>query len=244
MGLFDYFKKDAADERKLQRASKKLTNMYYQSADRLATMDLMAEMAREGDKRAVPIMLSRFEHLAPSTTADQDEKEYLVDLLVDLGDAAEEAIVRYATKSSKPAYWPLQVLLRRWSNEKYVAYFAELLDGMDNDYHRDPQRKSGLVQMAVEYDTDAVNAALLKFTEDHHEDVRFHSADALLSRKHDAARPLLAARIPVEESIRLVQRIVEGFATNGWSVGEHAEAVRAKLPDGFRIGSGGAIQRA
>ena len=243
MGILDYFKKDAADDRKLVRGSKKLTNMYYQSADRLAAMDTMAEMVREGDSRPVPILLSRFEHLAPSTTADHDEKEYLRDLLVDLGEAAEPGITNYIRKSPKPAYWPLKVLSARWSREKYEAFFAEVLAATEPDYHRDPQRKSGLVQLAAEYDNPAVNTALLPFVADHHEDVRYHAIDTLLNRKVQEAQQAIVDHIPNEESLRVLRRILDGFAELQWSIAPHVDAVKARVKTGFTFDAAGNVKQ-
>ena len=71
MGLFDYFSKDAADARKREACRKKLTNMYYQSNDRLAAAETAADMARQGDEQALQILFARFENKAQNQTIDQ-----------------------------------------------------------------------------------------------------------------------------------------------------------------------------
>ena len=117
MGLFDYFSKEAATERKRERCRKKLTNMYYQKADRLASAEGAYELAREGDIESIRVLLARFEHLCPSHTIDREEKEYVVELLVSLEDPAVEQIVDYCRKTAKGIYWPIQVLEELWPHD-------------------------------------------------------------------------------------------------------------------------------
>lgn len=235
MGLFDYFSKDAASERRRAAARKKLTNMYYQQADRMAAADSVFGLAEEGDTEAVKVLLQRFEHLCPSTTVDREEKDYVVSLLVGLGDKGVETIVDYCKKTTKPIYWPLKVLEQLWDDTLYDDFVAELLEATDNGYWRDPEKKIGLVQIAAHCDTDRVAAALVPFLEDHTEEVRLGAVDSLMAKDETPSDPLLDRLASGEESLRVRKRLAEGIAAAGWTLGDRKEAVAANLPPGFTV---------
>ena len=238
MALLDYFSKDAKLARRKDKAKKKITNMYYQQADRLATADMLFEMAESGDVDGVHILLARFEHLCPSTTVDREEKDYVVKLLVALGDAVVEPIQNYCLKKRKPVYWPLQVLQQLWPSDLMAEFVGEILEGLDNEYWRDPEKKVGLMDIAAGFETERVTKALVPFIEDHHENIRYAAASTLLARDIDIAEVVAARIAGEEESLRVRVLLAKGFAEKGWSLGEHASAVSADPPQGFSVSKG------
>jgi hypothetical protein len=249
MGLFDLFSKGDPAEKKRSAALKKLTNMYYQKIDRMVAAETCAEMAREGDAEAVLVMLRRFEHLAPNTTNDREEKEHVVNLLVDLGDVAAPHVQEYVRRTDKPVYWPMLVLDHVLDGDDMEAFHASLLEQTDNDYHRDPERKLGLVQSAGTRASLRMQSALLPFVEDHHEDVRNAAVDALVRvtialtdgvEGHDEiTETALAALLPRlagdEESLRVRGRICDEYAKRGWSLQGRAADVQRAVPNGYRV---------
>lgn len=237
MGLFDYFSKDAGDARKRERALKKLTNMYYQQADRMASADSAFELAEQGDTEAVKVLLARFEHLCPSHTVDREEKEYVVNLLVALGDKGVETISDYCRKTTKAVFWPLKVLEKLWPADMLADFISEVLENTDTDYWRDPEKKIGLMQIAAPHHGERLSKALLPFVEDHAEEVRFGAVDALMGREFDAREALLERLAGGEESLRVKQRLAKGFADKGWDLGDRTDAVIAALPPGFEVKS-------
>ena len=238
MALLDYFSKDAKLARRKEKAKKKITNMYYQQADRLATADMLFELAESGDVDGVHILLARFEHLCPSTTVDREEKDYVVKLLVALGDRVVEPIQNYCLRKRKPVYWPLQVLQQLWPKDMLADFVGEILEGLDNEYWRDPEKKVGLMDIAAGHDTDRVTSALVPFVEDHHENIRYAAASTLLERDIDLAE-LFAERIAGgEESLRVRLLLAKGFSDKGWNLGDHADSVAADPPKGFRVSKG------
>lgn len=237
MGLFDYFSKDSANARKRAGALKKLTNMYYQQADRMASADVAFELAEGGDVEAIRVLLARFEHLCPSTTVDGEEKEYVVNLLVALGDKGIETVTEYCRTTSKPIYWALRVLEKLWPREMLGDFVAEVLEATDNDYWRDPEKKVGLMQAAAGFPSERISRALLPFVEDHTEEVRYGAVDALLARDFDARDVLLARLAGGEESLRVLQRLARGFVDKGWDLGDATDAVVGHLPVGWVVRS-------
>jgi HEAT repeat protein len=244
MGLFSWFSKDASLQRRKEGAQKKLTNMYYQPMDRRAAASDMARLAAEGDDDAILILLRRFEHIAPNHFIDQEEKELVHDLLIELGPRAVASVRTYVRKTSQPVYWPLRVLAKLEGLETSRAFLAELLEQMDNGYWRDPQKKTNIVQTAAEHNDDAIAVALIPFVEDHHEDVRYAALDALLKYgRHEAQEALLARLAEGEESQRLIARLASGFAELDWSVAARSEQVGRRLPREFLLGPEGRVVR-
>jgi len=245
MGLLDYFSKDKQAERKRAACHKKLTNMYYQKVDRLAAADTMAAMAAEGDDEALKILLLRFEQLAPNGTIDREEKNYVHDLLVDLGDRAIDVVSTYVRTTDKAVWWPLQVLENVLDGPDFVAFLAELLETTDTDYVRNPEKKLGLVQYAATMGVPSLVSPLCRFVEDHDETVRFNAVDALTKFGGETAGNAFAARLadPDEDSGRIRARICEALAELGTPTGEHAEAIRGRLVKGFVMDDEGHVVR-
>lgn len=240
MGLFDYFSKDAAAARRRESCRKKLSNMYYQKTDRLAAAEIAADMARQGDDEALRILFVRFENKAQNQTIDQEEKGYVVDLLVGLGDRAVPTLIDYIKKTTYAVYWPLQVLDELWDRQRFAEFLAEVLEETDTGYWRDPEKKIGLIQLAETYQHDRLGNALVPFLEDHTEEIRFKAVDGLLRNDYAVAKDAIIARAASgeEEGNRVRVRIAEGLAQKAWNLGEHADAVAANLPAGFRVKDG------
>lgn len=245
MGLFDYFSKDKQAERKRSAAHKKLTNMYYQKVDRLASADMMAAMGAEGDDEAIRILLIRFEQQAPNGTIDREEKNYVHDLLVDLGDRAVDVVSNYVRRAEKAVWWPLQVLENLLDGKTFVAFLREVLDETDTDYVRNPEKKIGLVQYAATMGVPSLVEPVVRFVGDHDETVRFTAVDALAKFGGETGGHALVARLadPAEESGRIRKRICEALADLGTPTGDHAETVSGRLADGFKLDDEGRVVR-
>lgn len=246
MGLFDFFSKDAGLERRRASAQKRLANMYYQSAERNAALHDMAQLAQQNqDEKALHVLLSRFEHVNPSTTVDQEEKEYAVELLKGIGQFAVGGTQRYIEETSEAIFWPMRFLESQMSDEEFASFLAKLLAETDLDYVRDPKKKLGLVQLAREHRTDAMEEQLLRFINDFDENVRVHAINILLEWGTDGMQEALVKQWadPAEDSRRVWARIADAFIENNWKVDRDLEAIREHIPSGIRIGSDGTVTR-
>lgn len=246
MGIFSYFSTEAKLERRRASAQKRLSNMYYQSVERNAAAQEMAELVQQhDDQKALRVLLSRFEHMNPSTTVDQDEKEYVVELLNGLGDAAVEGTKNYVRDTTDGIFWPMRFLKSFLSEEDFRAFLAEMLESTSDEYVRDPKKKLGLVQLAKEHPGPNVNKEILRFIDDFDESVRFHAINVALENKVEGCQEALRKQWanPTEESGRIWLQIAEAFMKNGWTVGEYTEEIRAHLPPNISISAKGTIVR-
>lgn len=248
MGLFDYFSKEASNARKRKGCEKKLSNMYYQKADRLAAAEIAADLAAAGDTEAVRVLLMRFEHLAPSTTNDREEKKFVHDLLVSLGDRVLDIVREYVRTTDKPVYWPLRVVRNLCSKEDYLEFFADLLENTDTEYVRDPEKKRNLMMIADDHPTPRIHQALLPFVADEDETVRFNVLQTLANAERNEPVPgLREALLPRlagdEESLRVGRRAAELFAEHRWTLDDQEEAVAQALHEDFTLQNGRVVLR-
>lgn len=245
MGLFRYFSKEAKDERKRASAQKRLSNMYYQSVERMGAAQEMAELAQQNDVQALQILLQRFEHMNPSATIDRDEKDYVVELLAGIGSFAIDGTRDYVRKTAEAIYWPMRFLQKVLDEAEFTAFLAEVLAETSEDYTRDPKKKLGLVQLAGEHHNDDVKKEILRFVNDYDEAVRFHAIDVALRLEIDGAREVLLEHwvSPQEESGRIWNQLADAFISRGWSVGDKAAAVKERLPFGATVNAKGIVER-
>src|SRR5690625_5176767 len=126
MGIFSYFSQEAKLERRRASAQKRLSNMYYQSVERNAAAQEMAELAQQHeDCKALRILLTRFEHMNPSTTVDQDEKQYVVELLHSIGDFAIEGTKKYVEETTEAIFSPMRYPKEKLSEEQFGTFVAD-----------------------------------------------------------------------------------------------------------------------
>ncbi|TVQ95857.1 MAG: HEAT repeat domain-containing protein [Deltaproteobacteria bacterium] len=250
MGLFDYFSAEASGARKRKACLKKLSNMYYQKADRLAAAEMAADLAARGDREAIGVLLHRFEHLAPSTTNDREEKKFVHDLLVSLGEPAAEVTREFIRTTDNPVYWPLRVIRNLSGKDAYLDFLADLLRSMDTEYVRDPEKKRNLMMIADDHPHPDIHQALLPFVADEDETVRFNAIQTLANAQRadgvDGLRESLQPRLAgEEESLRVARRIAEIFAEQGWTIDEDArEAVASELHEDFKLVNGRVVRNA
>lgn len=246
MGIFSYFSQEAKLERRRASAQKRLSNMYYQSVERNAAAQEMAELAQQyEDNQALHILLTRFEHMNPSTTVDQDEKQYVVELLHGIGDVAIEGTKKYVHNTTEGIFWPMRFLKEKLPEEDFCAFLAKMLADTSDEYVRDPKKKLGLVQLAKEHPSPDVNKEVLRFVDDFDENVRFHAINVALECNIDGVQDALRKRWadPSEDSGRIWLQIAEAFMQNGWTVGDQGDAIREHLPPGISISAKGTIIR-
>lgn len=246
MGIFSYFSQEAKLERRRASAQKRLSNMYYQSVERNAAAQEMAELAQQHeDDQALRILLTRFEHMNPSTTVDQDEKQYVVELLHGIGDFAIEGTKAYVRNTTEAIFWPMRFLKEKLSDEEFCAFLAEQLAATSDEYVRDPKKKLGLVQLAKEHPSDDVKKEVVRFISDFDENVRFHAINVAIECKADGVQDALRKQWadPQEDSGRIWLQIAEAFATHGWTVGKEGDVIREHLPPGVSISAKGTVIR-
>lgn len=187
---------------------------------------------------AIEALLPRFMfHVEPSVS-DHDEKEAIFEAVISLGPEIRPALERFL-KQSDSLSWPLRMLQAVSKDEDVIHAVLNVLDGMDTEYMRDPEKKLQILAFLEERDETFMAPKVLRFVQDVNETARFHAAGVLI-RQADPA-PYLSDLVNAfchEESMRLRTRLADFFAQNQIKLSLSAEQQQpfvAKLPLGYTL---------
>lgn len=214
MGLFDFFGGKGGG---LQRTIAKANNKHAQSVDRWKAMEALRD---DGSDEAIVGLLRRFTFIYDKSIEDEQEKQWVHDTLVGLGEGVLGP-VEHALLKSETIAWPLRVLKDVANHEQAWTILEKVIAANDAEYVRDPSKKIQLITFIGEEFLDPRAAkALVQYLEDMDETVRFNTVEALLHQKDEEAgrEPLLKLLTnEKEESRRIKIRILDGFAELGWN---------------------------
>jgi hypothetical protein len=231
MALFGLLGKKS-DASQLKKHGERATNRRAQAIDRWEGIQGLLKMS---SPEAVEALLPRFTFYVDPSITDQDEKDAAFDGIVALGQDAVAPVTAFLRRADSIS-WPVKILERIVSPEAVVGTLIELLAAMDTEYERDPQRKVQTLTSLEERADPRIAAAVVRFLEDANETVRFQAVGALLAQPEAAEHRVALLRcFCAEESVRVRNRILDGFGARAWDVGELATEVKSRLPAGYSL---------
>jgi hypothetical protein len=230
MGIFDLLSKEGRARSALERYVKRVNDKYIAAAERYPAMTKLREI---GTDEALYGLMRRFGFVSEGKVmmgelSDEQEKQWVVDTLSDLGERAFGPVRRYILEGETVSY-PLRVLERIAPAEKVLALIDELCAREEPGYTRHPQKKVQFIGWLSEWKGPArseIAKRIVPYVQDFDETVRFTAIDALAHQPDEATAraPLLDALIrPEEESRRIRVRIAEVLAETGWRVDDTPE---------------------
>ena len=237
--VFGLFSKDRA----LQRTIEKATNKLAQQPDRWGALEKLRE---EGTDDALYGLCKRWGVTSMKGVEDEQEKNWVVDVLIEKGDAVLPALVRYMKGADQLAF-PLRVLERVADHAKQLAVVDEILASEIPGYVRMPDKRIDLLKWFTEHkgmSDDEVIPRVSPYVADFDENVRFVAIDGMAMRDPaKIAPPLIAALLrPEEESGRIKRTIVEVLEKARAPLGDKAGAVAASLVgpigEAFKVDAG------
>ncbi|HVV84230.1 MAG TPA: hypothetical protein VHE35_14255 [Kofleriaceae bacterium] len=207
--VFGLFSKEKALQRTIERATNKLA----QQGDRWAAMD---QLVKDGSPDALYGLCKRFGITSLKGVEDEQEKNWVVDVMVGFGPAALAPVTRYV-KSAPQLSFALKIVERVGGPDDICEVADAIFATEEPGYTRDPERRLDAIRWLAEL--EKVPAAervkrLAPYLKDFDQNVRCAAADGLAP--HDASMiggPLLEAFLrPEEESGRFRRRIAEILA--------------------------------
>jgi HEAT repeat protein len=219
-------------ERALERAIKKVTNKLTQSPDRYGAMEKLREI---GSEEALFGLLRRFSITSMKLIEDQEEKEWVVEVMAAHGPAVLPALRRYMKQASSIAY-PLRILEQVADHDTAMSVVDEVLAGEQPGYTRDPDKRNQLIGWLTEYRAatdDEVVTRVAPYLADFDENVRFAATESLSQRATPAAAERLVDALvrEDEESKRLKVRIAEILADQGYDLHGKKDQIAPLLDD-------------
>ncbi len=241
MGFLKFF--GGGGGSKIQKLTGKVTEPYMQTAERQRCMQLLAD---EGSEDALFGLMQRFTFRTEASIVDHDEKQMAYELLVSKGTAAIPAIERFVTVNDA-VYWPLKALKDIGGLEAAVALLMRALDAASKKDTRVNEHKVQLVSNLRDFPHPQVQAKLAELVTDPNEDVRIMAIDGLATYGPEVALEPMAQRIlDPDESPRVKTILYEQLIDFGWSLEPWRPAIEetGALPEHYRIGAGGKLERA
>jgi HEAT repeat protein len=243
MGILDLFSKQGRTERARAGNIKGAVNKFSQSGDRFKSLQALRD---DGSEEAIYGLLRRFGMMYDKTIEDEQEKDWVFDVLVEKGPAILPALKRYLVAADSIS-WPLRVLDKVADRENELALLREILERHEPGYERDPTKKIQLLNHLAGIKDRRVPPLVAPYLADMDEGVRYAAVEALV-RQGDAevaVGPLVARFTnPEEESLRLRLQVAEGFADLAWIVPADRRAdVEKLLPETFKLTKTGLIEK-
>lgn len=229
--------------RALQRHKKKIKTKFGQGEERRKAVQFFRDL---GGMRGALGLLERFMINADPSIKDEEEKEEVFGLLVDMGADVVPAIEEYINRKDAavvPITWPLKVLDAVAEPGEAVDVITRALERMGTEYTREPERKVLLVSQLAEYQDPRVVPALVPFLRDHRDEVQLEALDALTRIGDESARaPMLELLVDPEVPLRLRASIAESIQQLGWTVKGYRKKVEEALPEGMQVDRAGRIK--
>jgi len=241
MGFLDRFSKDGRDARAREKNAARAVNKYAQSPDRMKALQALRD---DGTDEALYALMKRFGMMYDKTIEDEQEKEWVFEMLVEKGGAVLPALKRYMA-AAESISWPLRLLDKVVDGrEGRIDVIAEVLERHEPGYERDPTKKIQLLTHLGSLKHARVPALVVPYLEDMDEGVRYAGLETLIRQADEAAaRAQLLDLFAKEGSLRLRLRIADGFAELGWSVADRRADIEKVLPETFQIEARGADVR-
>ncbi|MCA9575718.1 MAG: hypothetical protein R3B40_23715 [Polyangiales bacterium] len=239
MGLLDIFaKKDSPAA--IKKHAARVANKRSQTPDRWDSIKALREV---GGAAAAEALLPRFDYKVDPSISDREEKDYVVECLVHMGDAAL-APVRAHLHNSDSIAWPLRVLTQLLDDEGVTGELLAIASDMSAEYERFPEKKIQVLAELEERQDPRIAAAVLPFIRDMNENARYHAAGAVL-RQENAAECVDAVidAFLEEESARIRATVLDRLADASLAVGARQAEVAAHMPPGYKLDAAGVPQR-
>jgi len=239
MALFGLFgSKDPAET--IKRLQAKATKKFGPTENRNKALDDLRLM---GTPEAYTAMLQRFTvNVEPSIT-DQNEKEFVVSCLVDVGQPAIAPVKAFIKNSQHPT-WALRILEELVPPAEVVETILDALDREGPDYTRDPEKKLTLVRHLQNMQDERIAQRLVPYLADVSEDVAVAALTVVAEQPSDVVQePMVQALLRADEisSERLRLAAAEALKRCEFSVKGHTPAVTAALPPGYSLDKQGHV---
>jgi hypothetical protein len=247
MGLFDLFKGGKGDKQDDKSKSSPAAKWANAAADKRAQnydrQEAIQALADMGTADAAAALLRRFTFIMDPSITDQEEKDAAFNGILKAGKEAIEPVRAFAAKAESLA-WPMKILKELVTPDEYVEELLLWLRKWDTEYSKFIDPKIQLLVELEDFRHEKIRAAVEPFLEDVNETARFHAAVSTLAQNDEAALAPLLKVLVDEESVRVRNKIAEGFLARGWVVpDDQREAVRKSLPAGFTVGGDGKLSK-
>jgi HEAT repeat protein len=224
---------------KIEWNTKKLLQRYAQPDVRREAAE---KLRRIGSPEAILSLARRFSVTTENLGVDQDEKQYVRDILVEFGEGAIDPLERYLRSYDQVA-WAIECLKVLEPSSRLAEFLLAILHQGDPVQIR--ATKATQVLHALEtLQAPGIVEGVIPCLASADDTVRVAAVDCLEAQADDRARDaMLEALVNEEDSLRVRDRIAEAFEKLGWDVRGFRKKVEEALPPPYRVSSRGRVVR-
>jgi len=242
MGLIQnlFSGKSGPSDHQIRRAIKQATQPHGDASTRLSAMERLSNWRTTESAAA---LLRRFTIQVPQASMDQDEKQYAVRLLVQMGTVAVEPIIRFL-KTEPEVTWPVRALRDILPPEEFRSRLKDLLAEMANVYTRWPEAKVVIIQHLSHEGFSSLRPIVLQYLQDEDDDVCIAAVDYIARNGDEEIREkLLETFLSYESRPRVRGRILDILCELEWPVKGYRKKVEEAIAEPFYLTSKGTIKR-
>jgi hypothetical protein len=230
MGLFDFFTKPS--KRDIESQVRKAKERYAQPDYRRMAMD---KLLKWNSDESLSGLLERFTVMVQSPHWDEEEKRWLVEQFVALGDKMKPLLRRFIFEKNDVNY----ALEAYEKIVKNPAEFKELLvaalESRAPQDHRSVQGKKELIAALIELQDRSLDMVILPYIDDHSDDVQCIALHALALSPAPEVRERIKKLIESEDySPRVLRSAAEIVAKQKLKLNNNIKLAAAVMED-FRI---------
>ena len=244
MGFFDGFfgPPKHPNEKAIATQAAMLQQRHGEPARRYQAVD---QLVAWGTPEAVDALLLRFTVDVASETSDEDEKEYVADLIGEkIGESAVPSLERYLRQQEQVG-WPLRVLSKLLPPDDFRTRVTSILSTFDTHYDRAPERKVEMIHSLMEHAKEPeVADAVRPFMADTNDTVRI-AAQELLARsgRDQDAEALVEALVDSEDRPRVKSALLVALMDRAGAIAGRRAEVEPLLPEGYYLTREGTLKR-
>jgi hypothetical protein len=225
-----------SDSAGIRKHAERVANKRAQAYDRWESIQQLSNMK---SRDAVEALLPRFTFYVEPSITDQEEKDAVFNGIIEAGALGIDPVVTFMQRVGSIS-WAIKILDKIAPPDLVVGHLLAVLEKMDVEYERDPERKNQILSTLAERKDPRIEAAVVRFLGDMNETVRFNTVAALSGQDAIANQTqAIITCLCAEDSVRVRNRIFEALAAAKISVKPQDEAVKARLTANFTLDNNG-----
>jgi hypothetical protein len=236
--------------RRIAQSAKLVCNPFAQPEVRMKEMQ---RLLKDKSTESLAGLLRRFTANAQGHIADEEEKLWLCEALVELGQDAVSPLETYLHGGVKLTY-ALMAYRRIVAQDVFIRTCHSALDAIGPaDYRRTEAKQQLVLAMAEDAQDPTVQRMLAPYLHDHSDDVRWQVLDVIEKSEKRPPSAAVAAMNPWLEglqsqvtdphvSARICLRAADIMVAHSWPVGQNLHALHPALENRFHIDKKGLLQ--
>lgn len=233
MGLFDIFQSGPSEKAILSQVSK-AKEIYAQPDYRRMAMDKLLKWATPESYQG---LLERFSVVVQSPHWDEEEKRWLVEELIKIGDSILPILREFILKKNEVNH-ALLAYEKIAGPKKYQELLKEALSARPPSDHRSVQAKQELISALGEQPGEDLKGLLLPYLNDHSDDVQCAAIDALAKINDEEVKDQMVKLLGNDEhSARVLRAAANVIASQGVAIAENTKLSEVVLEE-FHIDKG------